>query len=212
MKKLIKEARRMQQLAGILKESQKPEEEIQERSITEEDLLRWLESVNPKAVEEIQDIDTSEYDTPDLVNAYNEILTRYGASATVIDMKMDNYGGIESLTIEDNFDEDSEEKGDWYEGMGHDTISENADYVHKVDTVINKHTPTLLAALKARKKYPESKDAHDAVESELVAIAGKLGLDTSIPYMEDEMFSGKVPAMAAINYAKEMFTDMLTDN
>ena len=86
-------------------------------------------------------------------------------------------------------------------------LKEN-DQVQKVDAVVNDHNRALLAALKTRSRYPEDLDAHDDVKSELEAIASELGLDPNIPYMEDEMLSGAVPAEKAVEYVKKMFKDM----
>lgn len=80
-----------------------------------------------------------------------------------------------------------------------------------VDSVVNKHSAGLLKALTARSKYPEDEQPYRAVEKHLKAIATELGLDASLPFMEDEMYSGKAKPMEALEYTKEMFNDSLED-
>ena len=80
-----------------------------------------------------------------------------------------------------------------------------------VEDIMKKHQQALLKALAARKRDEEDEDAYYAVENELQAIAKELGLDSSTPFMEDEMFSGSESPKNAYNYAKEMFTDMIED-
>jgi hypothetical protein len=89
LKRLIRE-----EVRKALKEGTKPT-----GNITEEEFLYWLKSLNPKAVEEIQDIDTSDIDTSDLVNSYTDILSKYKIPATIVNIKHDNYGGIKSITL-----------------------------------------------------------------------------------------------------------------
>ena len=79
------------------------------------------------------------------------------------------------------------------------------------DSVIAKHEPALLAALKARRANREDERAYYEVEKHLKAIASELGLDTTIPFMEDEMYSGSVSAEEALQYTKEMFNDWVQD-
>ena len=81
-----------------------------------------------------------------------------------------------------------------------------------VSSVMTKHQQALLKALTARKRNQEDEDAHDAVEAELQAIAKELRLDPTIPFMEDEMFSGSESPKDAYKYAMEMFTDMVEEN
>jgi hypothetical protein len=80
-----------------------------------------------------------------------------------------------------------------------------------VSSVMTKHQQALLKALTARKRNQEDEDAHDAVEAELQAIAKELRLDPTIPFMEDEMFSGSESPKDAYKYAIEMFTDMVEE-
>lgn len=80
-----------------------------------------------------------------------------------------------------------------------------------VEDIMKKHQQALLKALAARKRDEEDEDAYYAVENELQAIAKELELDSSTPFMEDEMFSGSESPKNAYNYAKEMFTDMIED-
>ncbi len=81
-----------------------------------------------------------------------------------------------------------------------------------VSSVMTKHQQALLKALTARKRNQEDEDAHDAVKAELQAIAKELRLDPTIPFMEDEMFSGNENPKEAYRYAVEMFTDMQAEN
>ena len=80
-----------------------------------------------------------------------------------------------------------------------------------IDSVVNKHSAGLLKALTARSKYPEDEQPYRSVEKHLKAIATELGLDASLPFMEDEMYSGKAKPMEALEYTKEMFNDSLED-
>jgi hypothetical protein len=80
-----------------------------------------------------------------------------------------------------------------------------------VADVMKTHKQALLKALTARRRNDEDENAHDAVEAELEAIAKKLKLDPSEPFMEDEMFSGSERPKDAYNYAIEMFTDMMQE-
>ena len=88
-RKLIRE-----EVRRVIKEGTKPT-----GNITEEEFLYWLKSVNAKAAEEIQDIDTSDIDTLDLVSTYTDILFKYKIPATIANIKHDNYGGIKSITL-----------------------------------------------------------------------------------------------------------------
>ena len=81
----------------------------------------------------------------------------------------------------------------------------------KVEDTMENHREDLINALTARKRDKEDEDAYYDVENELQAIAKELGLDSSTPFMEDEMFSGSESPKNAYNYAKEMFTDMIED-
>lgn len=81
----------------------------------------------------------------------------------------------------------------------------------RVKSVMAKHEKALLKALTARRRFPEDEIAHDDVAAELEAIADELGLDSSIPFMEDEMFSGSEKPKDAYQYAVEMFIDMVED-
>ena len=89
LKQIIRE-----EVRKVLKEETKPT-----GNITEEECLYWLKSVNAKAAEEIQDIDTSDIDTLDLVSTYTDTLSKYKISATIVNIKHDNYGGIKSITL-----------------------------------------------------------------------------------------------------------------
>lgn len=80
-----------------------------------------------------------------------------------------------------------------------------------LETVFQKHAPNLLNSLKLRKRDPEDTNAHNAVKNSLEAIAKELGLDSNIPFMEDEMFSGMHSPSEALNYAKEMFANELDE-
>jgi hypothetical protein len=80
-----------------------------------------------------------------------------------------------------------------------------------VNSVIAKHEGALLAALKARQANPEDIDAHNKVKSHLETIADELGLDSTIPFMEDEMYSGRVSPEKALQYTKEMFNDWVQE-
>ena len=73
------------------------------------------------------------------------------------------------------------------------------------EEVVTKHKRALLKALTARQRNQEDEDAHDAVKKVLKAIAKDLGLDPTIPFMEDEMFSGSENPKDAYEYAMEMF-------
>jgi hypothetical protein len=84
--------------------------------------------------------------------------------------------------------------------------------VGDIDQAFEKFGPTLLKALKMRTRNREDIDAHDAVKFSLQSIAKHLGLDPTLPYMEDEMFSGVVKPEKALNYAKEMFTSEIEDS
>lgn len=75
------------------------------------------------------------------------------------------------------------------------------------DKIFQKYAPTLLKALTMRSENPEDIDAHDAVKKVLETIASALGLDSSLPFMEDEYFSGQYSPKEALEYAKEMFHD-----
>lgn len=86
-------------------------------------------------------------------------------------------------------------------------LTENTE----VDNVIAKHEPALVAALKARQADSEDEDAHNEVQDQLAAIAAELGLDSTVPFMENEMYSGNVPAEEALEYTKEMFNDWVQD-
>tara|TARA_R110000868_G_scaffold295158_1_gene555569 strand:+ start:99 stop:416 length:318 start_codon:yes stop_codon:yes gene_type:complete len=81
----------------------------------------------------------------------------------------------------------------------------------EVDSIVAKHEPALLAALEARQANPEDEEAYYDVQDHLKAIASELGLDTTIPFMEDEMYSGNVSAEEAMQYIKEMFSDWVQD-
>jgi hypothetical protein len=74
--------------------------------------------------------------------------------------------------------------------------------------VLTNHQRDLLKALIARQRNQEDEAAHDAVKEALEGIAKDLGLDPTIPFMEDEMFSGSENPKDAYEYAMEMFTDM----
>lgn len=80
------------------------------------------------------------------------------------------------------------------------------------DSIVNKHSASLLKALGARAKYPEDEIAYREVEKHLKAIATELGLDASLPFMEDEMYSGKAKPEEALEYTKEMFNSWLEDS
>ena len=69
----------------------------------------------------------------------------------------------------------------------------------------------LRKALKARQMSPENVKAHDYVKLWLETIAEKLGLDSTLPFMENEMFSGEYSPDEALAYAEEMFRSMLED-
>jgi hypothetical protein len=69
----------------------------------------------------------------------------------------------------------------------------------------------LRKALKARQMSPENIKAHDYVKLWLETIAEKLGLDSTLPFMENEMFSGEYSPDEALAYAEEMFRSMLED-
>lgn len=95
-----------------------------------------------------------------------------------------------------------------------DTEAENAERDldesegdDKVDKVIQKYESVLLKALAMRSENPEDIDAHDAVKKVLETIASTLGLDSTIPFMEIEYFSGQYSPKEALEYAKEMFHD-----
>lgn len=77
----------------------------------------------------------------------------------------------------------------------------------EVDKVIQKYESVLLKALAMRSENPEDIDAHDAVKKVLETIASTLGLDSTIPFMEIEYFSGQYSPKEALEYAKEMFHD-----
>lgn len=81
-----------------------------------------------------------------------------------------------------------------------------------VEKAFEKFGPTLLKALKMRTRDKEDINAHDTVKASLQAIAKNLGLDTTAPYMENEMFSGVVAPAKAYEYAKEMFASELEDS
>lgn len=83
-----------EEIRRVLNENQKPS-----GNVTEEEFLYWLDSINTKAVKEIQTIDTSESDSIDLVNTYNSILKKYHIPVVVKNIKLDNYGGIKSMFI-----------------------------------------------------------------------------------------------------------------
>lgn len=78
---------------------------------------------------------------------------------------------------------------------------------NEVDKVIQKYESVLLKALAMRSENPEDIDAHDAVKKVLETIASTLGLDSTIPFMEIEYFSGQYSPKEALEYAKEMFHD-----
>ena len=80
------------------------------------------------------------------------------------------------------------------------------------DLAVSKHSAGLLKALGARAKYPEDEIAYREVEKHLKAIATELGLDASLPFMEDEMYSGKAKPEEALKYTKEMFNSWLEDS
>jgi hypothetical protein len=122
-----------------------------------------------------------------------------------------------SVDMDDIEDEDPED---------FDDVSEDADYESesgdtnamgdtdamsidesKVEDVFQRYTPVLLKALTMRSKNPEDIDAHNAVKKILETIASTLGLDSSIPFMENEYFSGHYSPEEALKYAKEMFHD-----
>jgi len=106
--------------------------------------------------------------------------------------------------LQADLDRDTMEIGDDEDGMNEAT---GAD----VDSVVNAHTPELVNALNSRRRNREDVDAYRNVESLLKKMATKLGCRTDVPFMEDEMFSGKYPAKEVVNYIKEMFTSELND-
>ena len=87
-------------------------------------------------------------------------------------------------------------------------ILKESDGSGEVQATIQRYAPTLLKALKMRSRDREDINAHDAVKKILETIASSLGLDSSIPFMEDEMFSGVYSPQEALKYTEEMFRDM----
>ena len=77
--------------------------------------------------------------------------------------------------------------------------------------VVTKHQRDLLKALIARQRNQEDEAAHDAVKEVLETIAKELELDPTIPFMEDEMFSGSENPKDAYEYAMEMFANMVNE-
>ncbi len=88
----------------------------------------------------------------------------------------------------------------------------NEAEVKDVKTVIARHKAGLLSALKARRANPEDLDAHNEVKKYLETIASELGLDKNIPFMEDEMYSGRVKPLEALKHVEETFTDWVEDS
>jgi hypothetical protein len=81
-----------------------------------------------------------------------------------------------------------------------------------VKSVIAKHKAGLLSALKARKANPEDSQAYNKVKKHLETIATELGLDSTLPFMEDEMYSGEVEPLEAIKHTEEMFNSWVEDS
>lgn len=99
-----------------------------------------------------------------------------------------------------------------------DTEAENAERDldesegdDKVDKVIQKYESVLLKALAMRSENPEDIDAHDAVKKVLETIASVLGLDSTIPFMENDYYSGNYTPKEALEYTKEMFHDWMDE-
>lgn len=89
-KKLIRE-----EVRKVLKEINVPT-----GNMTEDKFIEYIKSINPKAANEIQDINTRAYDRDDLYQEYSDVLIKYDIPVKIVDLKHNQYSGVKSIKLQ----------------------------------------------------------------------------------------------------------------
>jgi hypothetical protein len=75
------------------------EVQILKGKVSEEEFINWVHKHDPKAADEIQDIDTSMIDSNDLASEYFDILQKYKIPGTITDINIDSDGYVSWIKI-----------------------------------------------------------------------------------------------------------------
>jgi hypothetical protein len=220
MKDYINGIKRMQRLAGILKESRADDAMLDktermdnflndivdgqygEPSITYQDVSNFMNEAE-------RELSSGEsYLIDELEGLYQELQSAFTE---------ETLKAIEELvkSVEVNSLEEGEGAGAPLDGQRTEIpVREATSSIEdRVKGAVKANFKALAQALKARRADQEDMIAHDAVKAAIVKIAKEAGYGDaeSTPWMEDEMFSGAYSAKEAIEYLIDSLIETLED-